>query len=412
MEKRILFLEDDVEYRAVRAETLEDAGYKVSAASSVEEAEAILSQDWTHLILVDKRLVDDSDLTDRTGLDFANRNDYASIPKIMLTNYPEWEEVRAMLEPSRPDGSGAVVKFLDKDEENDRLLDAITYAFESCMDMNWHLQINWEVSKFSVGTLIKTRDGHFLLDALVEIEDLLRRLFRPYKSLIIERLVVEEDEALTLAVYAKNDIGVEREYLLQIGWRKHLRSVKSSEQFVPVNSRTTLVYTAETWRFAAVAYRLDGAALGNVRLLSDVLRTNSSTQNRDLFGKLLQRTVHPWYTRSVQTEPVPLMRSVWTEDTIKNTVVELARQSQRVGMREIRFDDSRFQIGGIEIEWDNFFKILHSLPKIAEEQLYDNDAKRIIIDEFGDVADVNTLHYKSYTLLHVLTETIGFVRVG
>src|SRR5687768_8594929 len=97
MHKRVLIIDNDIEFLETRAESLEAWGYRVERATSLEQAESILDRQWIHVVIADLRIHDDADEKDTGGLTLAKQEVYRSIPKIILTRYPSYEYVREAL---------------------------------------------------------------------------------------------------------------------------------------------------------------------------------------------------------------------------------------------------------------------------------------------------------------------------
>jgi DNA-binding response OmpR family regulator len=119
----LLFADNAAEFLSVRAEFLAADGYRVIPATSVEEARRILEAGVVDLAILDKRLHDDTDRDDISGLTLA-RETGRGIPKIILTDYPTYQDAVAAL---CADASGVppAVDFLCKDEGPQVMLDAV-----------------------------------------------------------------------------------------------------------------------------------------------------------------------------------------------------------------------------------------------------------------------------------------------
>ena len=63
---------------------LEDAGYEVQKAATLEEAEEALREKCIHIAILDIRMRDE-DSNDFSGLLLAQKQEYRAIPKIILT---------------------------------------------------------------------------------------------------------------------------------------------------------------------------------------------------------------------------------------------------------------------------------------------------------------------------------------
>ncbi|HEX8962691.1 MAG TPA: response regulator [Rhodocyclaceae bacterium] len=121
--KRLLLLDDDRLVLATLGEGLRQAGYHVTTASSVEEAEDILAGGGIDLAILDVRM------PGLTGIDLAWRMHDANseVPFIFLTAYSDEELVE---QASEAGAMGYVVKPADPD----RLVPAIEAAFARATD--------------------------------------------------------------------------------------------------------------------------------------------------------------------------------------------------------------------------------------------------------------------------------------
>jgi CheY-like chemotaxis protein len=127
MKKETLLVADNLAYylEATR-EFLEHEGYDVITASNAPRARKILEQGGVDLAILDIRLNDDNAEDDRSGLELAQEVQ-TDVPKIILTNFPDWEAVREALAPGM-DGLPPAVDFVKKDEGPEAILHAIEWA--------------------------------------------------------------------------------------------------------------------------------------------------------------------------------------------------------------------------------------------------------------------------------------------
>lgn len=121
--KQLLLLDDDRLVLATLGEGLRQAGYRVTTASSVEEAEEVLAGGGIDLAILDVRM------PGLTGIDLARRLHAADneVPFIFLTAYSDEELVEQAAEAG---AMGYVVKPADPD----RLVPAIEAAFARAAD--------------------------------------------------------------------------------------------------------------------------------------------------------------------------------------------------------------------------------------------------------------------------------------
>lgn len=96
MKTVILVADNNEEFRSTLAEFLERSNYKVWQAASPIEARQVLEEKRVDLAILDLRLEDDKDPNDRSGLDIAKQV-APTIPKIILTGFPDMETLREAL---------------------------------------------------------------------------------------------------------------------------------------------------------------------------------------------------------------------------------------------------------------------------------------------------------------------------
>lgn len=119
----LLFVDNNSDFLTHRKEFLERADYRVLTATSIEEARQILNVEHVDLVILDVRMENDNDPQDRSGLVFAREID-CSIAKIILTQFPSYEDVRAvMLPPS------VAVDYLHKEDGPEKLLESVRTIF-------------------------------------------------------------------------------------------------------------------------------------------------------------------------------------------------------------------------------------------------------------------------------------------
>ena len=141
---RILLLDNDPDFLNTRAEFLDQAGYRVLKAYTLEEARQLLAEARIHLAILDIRIVDDDDdERDTSGLILAKDPAFRPIPKIMLTGFPSYQYVREALGPAL-DGLPPAVDFLSKQEGPEAMIQAVEQAFAQHVRINWDLRIRWD----------------------------------------------------------------------------------------------------------------------------------------------------------------------------------------------------------------------------------------------------------------------------
>jgi len=132
----ILLADNDKIFLSTCTEFLESAGYRVVQATTPLQARSLLGTMYVHLAILDLRLMDDSD-TDRSGLTVA-KEVARVIPKLILTKFPTYEDVRDAMKWNR-ETLPPVVDYVDKRQGLNVLLNAIQQVFLVHIRINWSL---------------------------------------------------------------------------------------------------------------------------------------------------------------------------------------------------------------------------------------------------------------------------------
>jgi 6-phosphofructokinase 1 len=112
---RVLVADNDASYRESLIRDVLPPDYEPVEAENPERAKEKLDRELIHLALVDIRLRnDDDDKNDDSGLQLCNEID-PSIPRIILTGFPAWAEVRQAMGP-QTGGHRRADAFIDKKE--------------------------------------------------------------------------------------------------------------------------------------------------------------------------------------------------------------------------------------------------------------------------------------------------------
>lgn len=122
----ILLVDNKPSFRASVREFLELQGYEVLEANNASTAQALAASRDLALVVMDLRLTNDEDENDIGGLILAKQLP-ASLPKIILTAYPDYQAVREALGPAL-NGVPLAVGFVAKKEGLDKLLVTIQLA--------------------------------------------------------------------------------------------------------------------------------------------------------------------------------------------------------------------------------------------------------------------------------------------
>src|ERR1700752_254952 len=201
--KIVLFADNDPDFLQTRAEFLQKAGYHIIFANSPIDAEQLMEETNVHLAILDVRLVDDDSEKDISGILLAQKEEFRSIPKIILTGFPSLYTSRDALRP-HPSGFHPAINYLSKEEGQDALVSAVNDAFAQQVRINWSLTIDWKTHEpiGLVNHIEPDIEGERRLNRAKEFEDLFRTLFYDEEHLRIERLLWQSDGRLAVVVFA------------------------------------------------------------------------------------------------------------------------------------------------------------------------------------------------------------------
>ncbi len=136
----ILMVDNHTEFLDTRAEYIEQAGYRLSKASSAEAARLFAEQQPPDLAVVDVRLVNDEDDGDYTGV-FLAQSLRQVCPVIILTDHANFVIVRQTLIQYDQADRLYTVNFFDKSEGPAVLIQSIGQnppGFAKTSEKHWN----------------------------------------------------------------------------------------------------------------------------------------------------------------------------------------------------------------------------------------------------------------------------------
>ena len=310
----ILFVDNDPDFLSTRAEFLERAGYQVSKATSLADAERILRDGWAPLVILDVRMENDDDEKDISGFIFAKQEFHRAIHKIVLTNFPSY--IHQAL-----DGIFQIVDFLGKQDGPQALISAIESAFTRRVRINWNLAIDWKArDAFSLVKQIEPNlEGERLLSRAEEFEDLFRRLFYEKDHVRVERLLWQRDARLALIVFAFKGEMKPESCVVVCGQNAVINEeAHRFDEFSPKapGKFGTLLddrMRAETTHFAANAYTLSDNDLEGIQTLVELFRFGAEKTLTTALNVLYNETLPAWYQGEPWREKTKTLDQIYRE---------------------------------------------------------------------------------------------------
>jgi DNA-binding response OmpR family regulator len=320
-EHKILFADNDPDFLDTRAEFLEQAGYRVLKAYTLEQARQLLETAYVHLAILDIRMENEDDEKDISGLTLAKDPVFRTIPKIILTGYPSYQAVREALGPAL-DGLPPAADFLAKQEGPEALIQAVERAFKEHVRINQDLEIRWGenpapvlVSRIEAELPAKDLPGR-----IEEVEDLLRKLFYDFEQVSLGRTFLtlpEQQTFLEALAYPRGTTGPlpAREFIVLCGRPQAVLQQERARSAVPQEVRPFFPrpeQRAETLHYAALACSLERAILEQLSPFDDFYWQHSDTEVAAALDVLLGQVLASWHRRGQFQADRPFL-SLWQE---------------------------------------------------------------------------------------------------
>lgn len=309
MKKKVLIVDNDPDYLETYADILQRAGYNVMSTTSSEEAERIMTDSWVHLAIIDVRLRKDMDRYDTSGISLAKKVSYRHIPKIILTRYPNYDQVRKTLGPALV-GLPAAVDFISKKEGKQALLTAIEKALSNYVRINETLDICFDDdSRLSFQQLAMMIDPSLdrvqAASRAEELEDLFRLAFEKEKLIRINGVYWRDRDRVALRVFAFSNLQSPTSLLVVCGKQEAMarESKSASESAVNIGGprQTLLKRSVNVTHFGVCVYSLTGTDEDTLATMVDLYRGNHERGFSKAVESLFQETLEPYFKEKYQT---------------------------------------------------------------------------------------------------------------
>lgn len=346
--KFILFADNDPDFLQTRAEFLQNEGYYVVFANSPVEAERLLNNGRIHLAILDVRLSDDDDEKDISGILLAQKEEFRSVPKIILTGFPSPYTSRDALRPHLS-GFQPAINYIGKEEGQDVLVTAVNDAFVQHVRINWNLSIDWKAGDSSslVRIIEPSLEREYRLSREEELEDLFQRLFYEKDHIRIERLLWRRKGRAALIVLTFRE-GIKPESFVVVCGQNAIVNEEAHrfDKFspdVPGRTGTRLNARAETTHFASIAYAFAKNDLENIMTLVELYRIAQPHVFKETLNRLFEETLHEWHLEKSVHENNSLVyhyrrqlnskNELPSKDYFEATIREVETQSTRLRSR-------------------------------------------------------------------------------
>ncbi|MFT3892791.1 MAG: DNA-binding response regulator [Anaerolineales bacterium] len=357
--KVILLADNNEDFLDSRAEFLKKEGFVVLKAPSPQKARDILGQKRVNLAVLDIRLTDDTE-GDISGLDLALDPAFVSLPKIMMTGFPNVEDAKRSLKPFIGNLPPAI-DYISKKGTGDaagrkEFIEAVKLAFNEQVRINTNLVIEWDtrdrLSFYQLSRLIYVNmPDEVLLQRAEELEDLVRELFFDYQRIRLGRLLWHAREQFCLPVLTQSNEMTTDLRILVCGDRDNRkRQQEHNNVLAPdVLQRTELRDTEETIHFGANLYELRGASTDSVQTFRDLFHGGREKPLKMALAHLLNDVLAPWHQHGQMVDEASDLRSAYRQ-WVGLTGAGLSQPDVETAVRKLLQSVSTLE--SINIEWN------------------------------------------------------------
>lgn len=205
---RLLLVDNSPEYVDPLRDQLIDNGWDVSVARTPEEARSMVLRERFHLCILDKRLIDDHNPEDRSGIDLIPelwRLD-GLLHFVLLTGWPEWREAQEVMKGKFPNQQQRCEAYIPKEEGVERLLEDLLKVQDETLTLNWGLNIG----------------------SLLDLEEALEPLLRGAPPEVRDRLIEDAELLLRWIFYSSQKYPNLRFEILEAQGRSGARMLRAN----------------------------------------------------------------------------------------------------------------------------------------------------------------------------------------
>lgn len=270
-----------------------------------------------HALILDIRM-DETDLDNVDGIKLLRRLHQQKVTEaikvIMLSAYGTAEHMRHAFRDY------GVADFLSKSQFNKRtILEAMKQIFKKDANINLALEIIWQQSEpkqavlnLKIGGNRIRRNSRIQTQVAEELEDLLCRLFKDAKSVLVRPLIPGHSGAAVLAVqpfYEKGGAG--RPFVVKFGdvrWveEEHENFKKYVQPFLGEGRNTTVIDVRYTPHLGGIIYSFLGASQDKLTDFGEFYRQANISQISKVLNRLFSNTCRNWYANPRGLIPVNL----------------------------------------------------------------------------------------------------------
>lgn len=117
----LLLVDNNKSFLEAWTDLLKIHGYHILSSFTLEDASLKIRNNNIHLALIDVRMKNDRDINDISGIEFASRIEFEYLPKLIITDFPNWKGTRLALSTVLKDPPPAL-DYLSKKDESGKLI--------------------------------------------------------------------------------------------------------------------------------------------------------------------------------------------------------------------------------------------------------------------------------------------------
>ncbi|MFN8594970.1 MAG: response regulator [Anaerolineae bacterium] len=306
-ERRVLIVDDEIEWQEELRHILVGGGYQVDTAGSLEVAFAYLNNRLYHLVIIDIRLAD-RDVDNVEGMrileELHARYDDTTLSKIMISAYGTREQMRKAFKQHK------VADFISKQEfDKCEFLTIVEDTFIQNVRVNPKLDIVLEdgLSFENMIVGIISRDGKRVKSAdadvprlVMELEDLFCRLFYDDMRIIVRRVTLGRGKAGVVKVAPFSHDGHDETVIVKYGDHEEIaRECQNYEDCVKGKIgmlSTNVLNLKRTPLLGGVVYSLIGTRVEEIVDFAEFYHKHPTDRIKTVLDHLFKETCGNWYT--------------------------------------------------------------------------------------------------------------------
>jgi ActR/RegA family two-component response regulator len=395
VERRVLVIENDLDFQKAVARSLESKGYKVFVARDAATALRLLEREHIHVATIDIRLRQHSDPKDLSGLKLA-RSIQSPVAKIILTAYPSLATVKESWKEAR------AFDFVSKQEDPQALFQAIDRAFLDQLGLRDDLEIEWEGDNLSPWQIAEEIElvGFESQHYEHEVVEILLKLFSSAEAdnIVVARLMTPQRARLS----SQSGAVLLKATPYYKGKRRATKVVKLAERAMieaeVENYRRYVQPFIETARYASqegspqytlrvggIIYTLFGADLDKVQDLSVFYAQREPSEIDQLLHSLFSDTCKLWYNNREHKgkQSIPALYKDMLHLSLEKLETVLEKEPK---LARYRPGAAAFEFPGIE---RSFVNPLRWLEKNFDADLDfsithgDMHSRNVLVDDLG-----------------------------